>query len=130
MSCLSKDNRQRFFAEDLIIEGNAELGQHVVELFDELQIDWEEHLSRVVGDVPAYHAGRFLRGVREWLGQTDKNFSQNVSEFVHEEAEWFPAREALNDFFSDIDTLRMDVDRAEARINSLSKTFMDNEETQ
>lgn len=117
---ISKENRQRFFAEDLVIEGNAELGQQVVELFDHLHIDWEEYLSKAVGDVPAYHAGNFLRKVGSWLTQSEKNLGQNINEYVHEEAKWFPSREALQDFFDEIDSLRMDVDRVEARIKNLS----------
>jgi len=116
---LAKDHRHRFFAEDLVITGNAELGQQVIELFDELQIDWEEQLSHLTGDVPAYHVGRFIRGISEWLRRTEKTVAQDVNEFVHEETDWFPAREALQDFFNDIDGLRMDVDRMEARIIQL-----------
>lgn len=116
---LAKEDRQRFFADDVIIEGNAELGQQVIALFDELQIDWEEYLSRIVGDVPAYHVGRLINTLGEWLRNTEQTVTQDVSEFIHEEAEWLPAREALQDYFNDIDTLRMDVDRAQARINHL-----------
>lgn len=124
---LTKENRHRFFAEDLIIEGNAELGQQVVELFDELQIDWEEYLSHFVGDVPAYHTGRFIRSMGDWLRKADKTFSQNVNEYIHEEAACLPPREALNDFFSEIDTLRMDVDRVEARIKNLKAHLIEDE---
>ncbi len=116
---ITKDNRHRFFAEDLIIEGNAEIGQQVIELFDELQIDWEDHLSHFVGDIPAYHAGRILSGMSKWLLGTEQTLAQNIKEYLHEEAEYVPTREALQDFFSEIDTLRMDVDRIEARINHL-----------
>jgi ubiquinone biosynthesis protein UbiJ len=112
---LTKDNRQRFFAEDLLIEGDATIAQQVIELFDELQIDWEEYLSRLVGDVPAYHVGRTLRDMKEWLHNTEKTLAQNINEYIHEEAGFLPVREALQDFFSEIDTLRMHVDRIEAR---------------
>lgn len=125
---VAKDERQRFFAEDLIIEGDAEVGQQAVELFDELNIDWEEYFSRVVGDVPAYHAGRFMRGMRAWLQRTEKNFAQDINEFVHEEMGWLPAREALQDFFHDIDTLRMDVDRMEVTIKNLDTYLLEKEE--
>lgn len=117
---ISKENRQRFFAEDLVIEGNAEIGQQVVELFDDLHIDWEEYLSKAVGDVPAYHATSFLRNLSSWLSQSEKSLSQNINEYVHEEAKWLPSREALQDFFNEIDDVRMDVDRLEARIKNLT----------
>lgn len=126
---IAKNDRHRFFAEDLVMEGNAEFGQQVIDLFDELQIDWEEHFSRVVGDVPAYHIGRFIRGVSSWLSSTEQSFTQDINEYVHEEAELFPANEALKDFFSDIDTLRMDVDRIAARINKLKTSLEDDEVT-
>lgn len=125
---LAKENRQRFFADDLTIEGDAEVGQKVIALFDELQIDWEYYLSRLVGDVPAYHARRLVESVGDWLKNTDKTVSQDIAEFIHEEAGWLPAREALQDFFQDIDTLRMDVDRIEAKIHHLRDHLTHNEE--
>lgn len=118
---LAKDERQRFFAEDIVMEGDAEVGQQMVELFDDLHIDWEDYLARMVGDVPAYHVSRFMRGMREWLTQTEKTVAQDISEFIHEETTWLPAREALQDFFHDVDVLRMDVDRLEARIKILAQ---------
>jgi ubiquinone biosynthesis protein UbiJ len=113
---LTKENRHSFFADDLSIEGDAEFAQQVIELFDNLQIDWEEHLSHLIGDVPTYHVGRFMRGMRKWLNGTTERFAQDINEYVHEEAAWLPAREALQDLFADIDALRMDVDRMEAKI--------------
>jgi ubiquinone biosynthesis accessory factor UbiJ len=127
---MTKDNRHRFFAEDLIIEGNAELGQQVIELFDELSIDWEDHLSRFVGDVPAYHAGRIVRRINTWLGHTEESLTQNMNEYIHEEAKWLPTREALQDFFSEVDLLRMDVDRIEARIKHLCTKIIEDEAKQ
>jgi ubiquinone biosynthesis protein UbiJ len=113
---LSKDDRQRFFAEDVHIEGNAELGLQVVELFDALQIDWEEPLSALIGDVPTFHTGRFVRSMRTWLRQTERTFAQNVNEYVHEEVNWLPAKEAIADFYNDVDALRMETDRLAAKI--------------
>jgi len=115
----SKEDRQRFFSEDLAIEGDAEVAQQVVELFDELDIDWEEQLSKLIGDVPAYHAGRLLRGARKFLHSASTSLMENFTEYAQEEARWLPAREALQDYFNDIDTLRMDVDRAEAKLQNL-----------
>lgn len=116
---LTKDNRHRFFAEDLRIEGDAEFGQRVVELFDHLRIDWEEYMSHFIGDVPAYHVNHFLKNVSAWLNTTQKSVVGNINEYIHEEASWLPAREALNDFFIEIDNLRMDTDRMEAKLKNL-----------
>ncbi len=116
---LNKQDRQRFFAEDIHIEGSAETAQQVTNLFDQLQIDWEEQLSRVIGDAPAYHAARFLYKCKNILNDTAESVCANINEYIHEEANWLPTQEALQDFFADIDQLRMDVDRMEARINHI-----------
>lgn len=127
---VSKENRQRFFAEDLTIQGDAEFAQQVIELFDHLQIDWEEHLSRMIGDTPAYQTGRLIRGIDNWLNRMDDTLSQNINEYLHEEKPWFPAREALNDFFTEIDTLRMDIDRMAVKIKHLETSIIEYKENQ
>jgi len=117
---LDKENRQQFFSEDIKIEGNAEFAQQVILLFDELEIDWEAHLAKIIGDVPAYHLHQMKKKVMRWLNRTQNTFAQDISEYLHEEIIWFPTQEALQDLFADIDVLRMDVDRIEARIKQLS----------
>lgn len=124
---ITKENRQRFFAEDLSIEGQAELANEVIALFDELQIDWEEALSRIVGDIPAHQLGRFVSHINTWLNNTKNTLTEDINEYIHEEAQWVPAREALQDFFTEIDTLRMDVDRIEVRVNQLLALCNDKE---
>lgn len=116
---ITKEHRGRFFADDIHIEGDAEVGQQVIELFDELDIDWGDHLAKCVGDIPAYHVSQMIKGVTHWLRNADKTFAQNVNEYIHEESQFLPVREALQDFFNDIDLLRMDVDRMEAKLNIL-----------
>lgn len=126
---VTKKNRQSFFTDDIRMEGDAELGQQVIELFDEIQIDWEEHASRFIGDVPAYHTSRILGKFKSWLSNTKENMTDDIASYLHEETNWQPAREALSDFFSDIDAIRLDVDRAEARIKNIEAIIKDNEKT-
>jgi ubiquinone biosynthesis protein UbiJ len=118
---LTKKNRHTFFADDVIIEGNLELGQHVIDLFDTLEIHWEDYLSRITGDVPAYQMGRFAKKIKQFASRTRQSFTQSLNEYIHEEIDLFPPREALNDFFHDVDVLRMDADRLEAKIALLSQ---------
>jgi len=114
---IAKEDRHRFFAEDIQIEGDAAIGQKMIELFDEVNIDWEEKLSTLIGDMPARQVGNFFRYIKQWVTDSESTFSQNINEYLHEETPLFPAKEALQDFYHDIDTLNMDVERMEARIN-------------
>jgi len=114
-----KNNRKAFFSEDVSITGNVELGQQVIDLFDHLEIDWEEYASRWIGDVSAHHLGSISARIKNISEQIQETLAQNVNEYVHEEVNWFPPKEALNDYFHDVDSLRMDVDRLEARVKQL-----------
>lgn len=118
---IAKTNRKHFFKEDVSIEGNLELGQQIIDLFDEMEIDWEEYASKIVGDVSAHQLGRIMRGFGDTLNRFSESVTQNVNEYIHEEALIVPPPEALQDFFHDIDALRMDADRLEARVKRLRK---------
>ncbi len=118
---VARENHQRFFAEDVLVEGNMELAQHVLAIFDELEIDWEEKLSQWVGDVPAYQTGRVMRGMRAFKQRVERTFMRNLNEYLHEEINLFPPVEALQHFFNEVDELRMDVDRLEARLLKLKE---------
>lgn len=118
---LSGENRQKFFSDDVSISGNLELGQKIIDLFDELDIDFEEHASRLIGDGAAYQLGRISKKIKSIKQYTRRTLTQDVNEYVHEEINLFPASEATRDFFHDVDVLRMDVDRLEARIKNVKK---------
>jgi ubiquinone biosynthesis protein UbiJ len=125
----NKQHRQAAFADELTMDGSAEFGQQVMQLFDELAIDWEEQASRLLGDVPAYHASRLLGKLSRWVTQVDQSLSDDINEYAHEEAKWVPPNEALTIFLKDIDALSMDVDRLDAKVKQLRAAIMKDEVT-
>lgn len=120
-AALLKENRKSFFTDHIIIEGDLELGQQIIDLFDELEIDWEEYLSKVTGDVAAHQIGNVARKTHDFLKRAQQSFLKQTSEYVHEEALLFPPREALEDFFQEIDELRMHADRLEQQVARLKE---------
>ena len=115
----SREDRKKFFSDDVAIEGNIELGQQVIDLFDSLEIDWEEYLSRWIGDAPAHQMARFTNKIKVISKRFHSALQQNINEYTHEEINLFPPPEELQDFYHDIDALRMDVDRLDARVQQL-----------
>lgn len=53
---------------DIAVEGDAALATTVGEVADSLDWDYEEDLSRLVGDPVAHRAGRLARGLRDRFG--------------------------------------------------------------
>lgn len=118
---IDKENRKRFFSDDVVIEGDLELGQKVIDLFDSLDIDYEEYLAYWIGDLPSYHMGQLSKKIRAFKNNFTSTIKDNVNEYLHEESEFFPAKEEILDFFNDVDQLRLDVDRMDAKIQKLLK---------
>lgn len=116
---LEKNHKSGFFADEIEIEGDAEVGQQIMNLFEELAIDWQELVSHYIGDVPTYHLNRFAQNAKNWLKQTNENMAQDLTEYIHQELNLFPDKERLSDYYHAIDELRMDVDRVEAKLIAL-----------
>ena len=98
------------------VAGDAETGQKFQRLIDTLDIDWEEKLSQFIGDSAAHQVGSLLRGFRDFTRQSAERFGDNLREYLQEETEDLPRRREVNAFLDDVDVLREDVDRLEARL--------------
>lgn len=109
------------FAGDVEITGDVELGQQFRALLDTLDIDWEEHLSHVTGDVIAHQVGKTVRGALHWGRQSLATAGQNLKEYLQEERRTLPTPGEVEDYLAQIDTLRNDVDRLAARIARLEQ---------
>jgi len=112
--------QQMLFSGDVSISGDVDLGRQVNTLLDELNIDWEEHLSHLLGDVLSHEIGSRVREFGGWARQTLETLSQDSSEYLHEEARLLISRAELEPFLADIDVIRNDVSRLEKRIERLS----------
>ncbi len=109
------------FSGDVTIRGDVELGQRFRRILDEMNIDWEEQLSRITGDIIAHKTGNLLREVGQWWQQATETLGRDASEFMQQESELLPEAAELSGFMREVDTLRGDLDRLEARIRRLSR---------
>lgn len=113
-----KDNAA-FVTSGIKVTGNTEVAQDFKDLFAKIDIDWEEKLSHVTGDIVAHQIGNFFRAINAWAKQSSDTLKQDLSEYVHEEIRLFPAAEELQLFYKDVDHLRNSVERIDARIKKL-----------
>lgn len=111
----------QLFAGNVQIDGDTAVAQRFSEALGGLDIDWEEQLSRLTGDVVAHELGRGLRGARREGERVGRSLRDNLSEYLTEEARLLPHRYEVEDFVADVDTLRDDADRLEARIARLER---------
>ncbi|MES2998582.1 MAG: SCP2 sterol-binding domain-containing protein [Pseudomonadota bacterium] len=103
------------------VSGDMEFAKQFKDFFANIEIDWEEQLSRVVGDTIAYPLMQFLKLMSQWARQSVVNLSQNITDYVQAEIDCLVPEEELQIFFSDVDDLRDDVARLQARIERLQR---------
>ena len=111
--------RDRFLSGDVEIDGDMELGQKVQNILRHFQFDWEEILSKGVGDIAAHQIGNTLRGLFDWSAYAIDAIARDSAEYVQEERRDVVGRYEMNQFNSKDDTIRMDIERIEQRISRL-----------
>ena len=87
----------------------------------DVDIDWEEHLSRLVGDVVAHEVGGAARAARAFGRRAGRTAEQNLREYLQEEARLLPTRYELKELLDAVDVLRDDVERLAARVERLRR---------
>lgn len=116
------------FTGEVKIHGDVELGQRFNRILKSIDIDWEEHLSHIVGDVLAHQAGNLARGLGAWARQAADNLGRDLADYLKEERRDLPPPEEVEAFLAEIDELRLAVDRIGARVARVENLLREKKE--
>lgn len=103
------------------IAGDLELAQRFQRVLREIDVDWEEQLASVVGDIAAHRIGNAVRAARGWLRAAGDSLGRDAAEYLQEEQRALPHPQEVAQFLRDVDELRADVDRLEQRLRLLGR---------
>ena len=84
-------------------------------MYKRQDVDWEAPLVSSLGDVTGHQLARIVRGAFAWGRQATASLTRQLDEFIHEEARLSPPRLELEDFYSDVQALALQVERLESR---------------
>lgn len=107
------------FAGKIKISGDIDTAQKVQNLFNNLNLDWEEYLSQYAGDPVAHYAGKFVKRSVHIVKKILSTVERNTSEYLQEEINILPTRIEIDNFLNQVDMLRNDIERLEANIRLL-----------
>ncbi|MDO9393247.1 MAG: SCP2 sterol-binding domain-containing protein [Methylotenera sp.] len=117
----------RLFAKDetakrrIIIEGDTHLAAELAKVFANMRWDYEDDLSNLIGDIPANKIGNFGRQTANTLKETSVNIAEMLSEYWQEEMPMIAKKRHVEQFNSEVDTLRADVERVEKKLAKLTQ---------
>ncbi len=107
------------------VMGDLTLLADLQRLMKNLDIDWEEMLSQFTGDIIGHQAAQVIRAKFGWVKDRAQSAQRLTSEFLTEELKTLPGKPELEDFYRQVDDVRLAVDRAAARVEAIinSKTI-------
>jgi ubiquinone biosynthesis protein UbiJ len=109
------------FMREVDIEGNARLAQEVLHLARHLRWDFEEDLSRLVGDAPAHAMAQALRGVVSWHRDAARRLGENLMEYALEEGRLVAPRTEFAAFAAEVARLRDAIERLDKRLERVER---------
>jgi ubiquinone biosynthesis accessory factor UbiJ len=108
-------------SERVHVSGDAEIAARYRELLELARPDWEEELSRLIGDLPARRVSLAARAAFSWARGFARSARANIAEYLQEESRALVSKPEVEEFLSQVDALRETADRVEARIARLER---------
>ena len=101
------------------LSGDARVAQAFQRLLRYGRPDLEEELSIILGDSAARNLGDFARRFQKWGNDARETMRGNISEYLQEESRAVPSCYEADAFRDDVNALRDDVARFEAKLTRL-----------
>jgi len=102
------------------VDGDTHLATTLAKVLSHVRWDYEDDLSKLTGDVSANKIGEFTRQSVSTVKDTAINLAEMLSEYWQEEKPLLAKKRHVEQFNTEVDTLRADVERLEKRLNKLA----------
>ena len=120
LQLLLGDEKSRPLANrKLTISGDTEFFQELYQRLHALDLRWDDYLAPLLGDVLTEQASQMQHKASDLARDTGTRVKRNVEDFLKEEARLVPHEYALEDFQRNLDALKLQIDRSEARMRQL-----------
>lgn len=95
----------------LSLTGDTGFMSAMQKLLMDLQVDWEYHLGRIIGDVPVQGLRDGLDHAGTFVSRAGSRFTEDLGEYLTEESGLLPTRVETEQLASDIAALILRIDR-------------------
>lgn len=116
-----RNKNDALYKGEVTLSGDTGTADKLRSILLGIDIDLEEVVAPITGDSIAHQLGRFGRQFGDWLGDTSSSFQQNTSEYLQEEVEILAPNSEIQRFCSEVEELREQTDRLDAKIAVLER---------
>ncbi|HTN29959.1 MAG TPA: SCP2 sterol-binding domain-containing protein [Pseudomonas sp.] len=117
----SQDKVAVLHGPEVDLQGDATALTELAEILQSLELDWEYQLGRWLGPLGAALIGGRLRSAAGWAGDSLGSLRQDLADYLTEEARTLVGQREAEARFAELDTLKMALDRLEARVERLGR---------
>lgn len=121
----SSDKKRAALTHQVHVAGDALAAEAVMLWSQSIDIDWEEHLSHLLGDSLAHALGKRSKTLFRILRQTRQSLFESATEYWQNEANLLPTSEEVEDFHRELALCRDHVERLEARLQPIETHLQD-----
>lgn len=92
--------------ENILIDGDHELLLKILEIVKQMDLDWEQAIAPVTGDVLAHQIGTRVRETEKWLTQSIREVKRLAGEYIDEELPVAKQSLQLKPFFDGMEKIK------------------------
>ena len=101
------------------IKGDIDFATIISNVLKDIEWDYEDDLSEIIGDIPAYQLVKLGKKIVQNTKETSFNIADTFKEYWLEEKPLITKKRLVEQFNKEVDRLRFDVDRLEQRLKKL-----------
>ena len=101
------------------IEGDTELAAAMSRVLRNMSWEYEEDLSKLIGDIPAHQLSEFGRKTVSEVKKQSLNVAEMFAEYWQEEQPMIAKKRHIQQFMLDVESLRDATERLEKRLDKL-----------
>ncbi|MFA7893532.1 ubiquinone biosynthesis accessory factor UbiJ [Pseudomonas putida] len=120
---LSRNKTAVLHSPQVTLHGDTAALLDLFGILQDLELDWEHELQKWLGPVPTALIAGHIRLRTRWTRQGLARLSQSLSEYLAEESRTLVGKREAEAAFSELDAMKVDTERLEARILRLSRSL-------
>ena len=114
------DQNQLVKNGDIEIIGDSHVASTFHNVLREIEIDWEDLLSKYTGDVAANQIGKGVRRTQSFIRRLRNNLRLDMRDFLQDEIQVSATNIEVDDFIKQVDIVTSQLDKLEERVNQLT----------
>lgn len=122
---LSADKTRVLHAPEVTLDGQSSALLELAAILEDLQLDWEGALAEWLGPLGAVALARPLQQLQRWQRDTRARLTRNLADWLAEESRSLIGQREADACFAELDALKLDLDRLEARCARLARRLPD-----